>query len=222
LVLIVSLVHCSPALSAAHGELVTNGLLSQGRDGEPVGWRHSACGSGPEAVKFSWELSAAGVGVLKITNLQLNDSLWAQRFAVSPSTWYRVSGWVRTQNAVPTIGAHLTVEHGFGSTDLRKTSDWQLLEFWMKTKPDQKSEELQCRLGGSSALSTGTAYFTAISFSEGKPPPWALPEQVHGATFWDFREKPRVIEALLTLILAPLLLRLLWRFVLPASSRVPQ
>lgn len=212
----------SPALCATPVELVTNGLLSQGHTGQPVGWQHIAYFSTPDVSKYSWQVSPLGVGALGIFNVRPNDSRWVQDFAVSGSTWYHVSGWIRTENVGSSAGAHLSVaENGYSSEDLRGTAAWRHVQFWMKTKPDQKSVELECRLGSFSALNTGTAYFTAISFSEGKPPPSAPGEQIFGGKVWDYPEKRRILVWLFSLMLTSGVALLLWRFIASTSGRIP-
>ena len=213
---------CSPAFCAASSELVTNGLLSQGRAGQPAGWQPMAYFSTPDAVKFSWEVDPSGIGALKIVNMKANDSRWVQDFPVSPSTWYHISGWIRAQNVdKAAIGAHLSVAGAeFMSSDLRGTANWQLVEFWVQSKPGQKVFELECRLGSFSALAAGTAYFTAISVSEGQPP--RSVQQIYGGKPWELpADQRRIAVWLFSIILTVGVVLLIWRFVLPRSSRIP-
>jgi hypothetical protein len=175
--------------------------------------------SDPKSVKFGWQVEPDGIGVLQIINTKPNDSRWVQTIAVSPSTWYHVSGWIRSENVdrLP-IGAYLSVaEIGSMSPDLRGTADWRFVEFWFQTNPDQKSINLECRLGGFSSLTTGAAYFTAISVSGGEPPQAVKP--MYGAPSAPPPNWRKIFVWLFDLILTVVVIFLLWRFVLPTFRR---
>src|SRR5271155_3110315 len=212
---------CCICLSAYPSDLVNNGILSSGTGELPEGWRHEAFDSQSNAVKFEWISEASGPGVLKISNLKPDDSRWFQTFAVSPSTWYRVSGWIRVEKIGTGggFGAYLAdLDDDYYSPDLRGGQGWQQVEFWMKTGPTQHSVTLACRLGGYSALNTGTAYFTAVSFVQtGSPPGGAAPAygcgalDFHGLT--DFCGQPSILIRVIGIALLILIaLLLLWRF----------
>jgi len=212
---------CSAALAAGE-ELLVNGLLAQGAHGKPVAWRYQSFSPDPAAEQYSWEVDASGIGILKIVHIRSSDSRWIQNFPVSPRTWYHVSGWIRGEHIEPpvAIGAHLSIaENGYSSEDLRGTGDWRQVGFWMKTAAEQKSAELECRLGSFSAESAGTAYFTAISVSEGVPPQSA--ERVYGGNIWDAPSQRRMLIWLLTVIGGYGAVLLLWRLLAPASGRIP-
>ena len=212
----------APAL-AGGSELIVNGLLAEGADGTPLGWRYQSYFPDSDAEKYSWEVDPAGIGTLKIVHTQMSDSQWIQDFAVSPRTWYHVSGWIRTEMVGPpaAIGAHLSIaENGYSSDDVRGTAGWRQVGFWMKTAKDQKSLELECRLGSFSAASLGTTYFTAISVSEGAPPPSS--DHVYGGDVWDAPTQRRVLIWLLAVIAAYGAALLFWRLAAPVSGRIPR
>lgn len=212
----------SPAL-AGGPELIANGLLAQGAGGTPLGWRYQSYFPNTGAEDHSWQVDASGIGTLKIVHTQMSDSRWVQEFSVSPRTWYHVSGWVRGEMIGPpnAIGAHLSsAQNGYSSDDVRGTADWRQVGFWMKTGAEQKSLELECRLGSFSAASMGTAYFTAISVSEGAPPPSS--DHVYGGNMWDAPDQRRVLTWLLGVIGGFGAVLLLWRLIAPASGRIPR
>ncbi len=213
---------CSVALAAGE-ELLINGLLTQGTDGKPVGWRYQSYFPDPAAEQYSWNVDASGIGTLKIVHLRESDSRWIQNFRVSPRTWYHVSGWIRVEHIVPpnAIGAHISIaENGYSSEDLRGTVDWRQVGFWMKTTADQKSAELECRLGSFSSANTGTAYFTAISVAEGAPPQEV--ERAYGGNVWDAPSQRRILIWLLTVIGGYAAALLFWRLLAPPSGRIPR
>jgi len=185
-VFLIAAVFFCPCTYCGATELVSNGLLTGQGGVTPDGWQYVGWSQDPAASSFRWIKEASGLGVLQITNLKPNDSRWYQTFAAIPSTWYRASGWIRTDHVgtLP-VGAYLSETNSwYSSEDLRGTHGWQPVEFWMKTATAQRSATLACRLGGSSSLNTGTAYFTALSFSETAGPPEDA-KFVYGATFWD-------------------------------------
>ena len=213
---------CSAALAAGE-EVLINGLLTQGMNGKPLGWRYQSFFPDPSAEQYSWDVDASGLGTLKIVHNRSSDSRWIQNFPVSPRTWYHVSGWIRGDHIVPpnAIGAHLSIaETGYSSIDLRGTVDWRQVGFWMKTAANQKSAELECRLGSFSSANTGTAYFTAISVSEGAPPQEV--ELAYGGNVWDAPTQRRILIWLLTVIGGYAAALLLWRLLARPSGRIPR
>jgi hypothetical protein len=209
-------------LSAYASDLVRNGLLSEGTGGQPSGWRHEAYYTAPDSAGFQWTTGSTGIGMLVIHNPKQNDTWWIQTFPVSPSTWYRVSGWIRAENVgTKAMGANLSeLETGYRSGDLRGTQDWQLVEFWMKTRANQTVARLACRIGGISSLNTGTAYFTGISYALAEGPPDG--ELVWGGSAWDFRGQREILFG--SAIISVCMIFLLWRYIdsvaLPRSRSV--
>jgi hypothetical protein len=202
-----------PCDGADAPELVKNGMFTTGSAGEPLGWGHAAYFSTDDAVNFEWIPSPSGAGALRISNFIANDSRWVQSASVLPSHWYHVSGWIRTENAGTQVpGGYLVeMQSNAESADLRGTHDWQLVEFWFRTDKAQKVAYLACRIGGYSALNTGTAYFAAISMT----PVGGFPEgadYVYGASVFDFFSLRVIIFASAMILLASAIL--LWRFVM--------
>ncbi|HZY59820.1 MAG TPA: hypothetical protein VFE56_08660 [Candidatus Binataceae bacterium] len=177
-----------PCPRADAKELVVNGLLRSGTGNKPQGWEQQAFFPAADAATFKWTPDPSKPGVLVIINLQANDSRWLQTINVSPSTWYRVSGWIRSDDVGTTggLGAYLDeMDNDYQSDDLRGSKGWQQVKFWMKTGPSQRTALLACRLGGYSALNTGTGYFTGISFMQVRRPPPGQ-QRVYGCGSWDF------------------------------------
>jgi hypothetical protein len=202
-----------PCDGADAPELVKNGMFTTGSAGRPLGWGHAAYFSTDDAVNFEWIPSPSGAGALRIANFIANDSRWVQSLAVLPSHWYHVSGWIRTENAGTQVPGGYLVEMNSNaeSADLRGTHDWQLVEFWFRTDKAQNVAYLACRIGGYSALNTGTAYFAAISMT----PVGGFPEgadYVYGASVFDSFSLRVIIFASAMILLASAIL--LWRFVM--------
>ena len=214
---------------ASADELVVNGQLSSGSGTKPKAWEQQAFFPGADAVTFKWTPNPSKPGLLEITNTQPNDSRWLQTLNVSPSTWYRVSGWIRSENVGTTggLGAYLDeMDDDYQSDDLRGSKDWQQVQFWMKTGPSQHTALLACRLGGYSALNTGTAYFTGISFVQVRRPPSGQ-QRVYGCGSWDFDgvtdycgQKSILVSLISGIILTGIALAL-WLYIAGAAGRSP-
>jgi len=145
-----------------------------------------------------------------------------QTVPVSPDTWYRVTGWIRTENVGATqMGVHLSVMGTFhNSRDLRGTLGWQPVGFWVKTDGLTTKLQIACRLGGYSSLNTGKGWCTGISVvAAGTPAPdrfvygnTADPQASSGAFG---------VQAIAVLVVVGIAL-LIWRYVLPPSTHIPE
>lgn len=212
----------SPPLARAAGELVKNPMLSEGSDGKPAAWAEEAYTLKPEVTRFTWQRDPLGIGTLQIQSLSPNDARWVQKVPVSPSTWYRISGWIRTVGVgAQTKGAYLSVMGTFHDTrDLRGTQGWQPVGMWVRTGALDTTLTLAARLGGYSSLNTGIAFFTAISVeAAGNPPPGTdfvfgtqAAETQGGSVLWV------QVVAILVIVGGALLL---WRYVIPPSGQIP-
>jgi dolichyl-phosphate-mannose-protein mannosyltransferase len=214
------------ALSAgsarAAGELVKNPMLSDGAEGKPVGWTEEAYTLKPEVTRFTWQRNPLGIGTLQIQNLSGNDARWVQKVPVSPGTWYRISGWIRTVGVgAQAKGAYLSVMGSFSDTrDLRGTQPWQPVGLWVRTGSLDTTLTLAARLGGYSSLNTGMAFFTGISVeAAGQPPPQG--EFIYGAEAGQSDSGSTLwvqVVAILVVVGGALLL---WRYVIPPAGQIP-
>jgi hypothetical protein len=209
--------------AAGSRELVRNPLLSRGKDGQPLDWKPEAYRMEPQVTTFGWNLGDDKIGVLEIDSKIPNDARYVQTVPVSPDTWYRVSGWGRSENVgSSSMGLYLSVMGTFhNSRDLRGTIDWTPLGFWVKTGSLETKLQLACRLGGYSSINTGKGWCTGISVvAAGSPKPdqnyvygSTAAEQITGGAFG--------IQAIAVLVVVGILL-LIWRYVLPPSAQIPK
>jgi dolichyl-phosphate-mannose-protein mannosyltransferase len=102
-----------------------------------------------------------------IQSVSANDARYIQRVAVEPNTVYKMSGWIRTENVgSDNTGANITILQDFyvdHSEDIKGTN---YVEFFIRTKADQKELVVAARLGGFSQTNTGTASFDDLEISE--------------------------------------------------------
>ena len=104
-----------------------------------------------------------------IINNKDNDSRYKQNIKVKGNTYYRISCWVKTENVKSNIkGANLSLE---GSTDTSRdvrgtSSNWEYIELYGKSSPNQESFTLTVGLGGHGNINTGKAWFDDIEVVE--------------------------------------------------------
>ncbi|MBQ3424002.1 MAG: glycosyltransferase family 39 protein, partial [Clostridia bacterium] len=150
---------------AEEENLLKNGDFSLS-DGElPENWR-----------KEMW-LTVQGVSLLSmaedgyegscvtVTNVDANDARFAQTVKVLPDSLYRISGMIRASGCDEDgYGATLSVEDVFVySEGLYDTGgDWDYVELYGRTGPDQTTLTVFCRVGGYGALSKGSASFDDV------------------------------------------------------------
>ncbi len=93
-----------------------------------------------------------------------DDARFVHEVTVEPATVYHFSGRVRTENVGTTArGAGISVTGILdGSRDVKGTSDWQSLEFYGKTGPEQHKVSVTVGVGGYGSLNSGSAWFEGI------------------------------------------------------------
>jgi hypothetical protein len=209
-----------PIHARASTELVKNGLLTEGHDGKPDGWRNE--GYAADASVFSWTVGDNGLGVLAIKSSQPNDARWAQNVPVSPGTWYQVTGWIRAEDVgSAAMGAYISLMDTFdNSRDLRGSSVWQPVGFWVKTGALETSLTIACRLGGYSSLNTGTAQCAGISVVAAGMPRAGDPFVYGGTPGEESANALPFVRGIAVLVAIGVLL-LIWRYLAPPSVRTP-
>ena len=164
------------AAGGASANLAANGGFELEELGSVAMWSTSAWVQSDEAVRFfvTSDAKHGGSRSFAIANLQPNDSRAMQWIAVKPGTNYRLSCWIYAQGIeTPSIGANISV---LGATvaagDLRDTGgNWQLVELYGKTGPQQQAIAVLARLGFYGSLATGLALFDDFTVEELAKPP---------------------------------------------------
>ena len=113
--------------------------------------------------------SHSGARSALIINNSPNDSRFKQTIRVKPSTYYRMSCWIKTQNVgTENKGANLSIDNSFDtSKDIKGTSKyWEYVELYGKTSPNQDSFTLTIGIGGYGSTNTGRAWFDSIEVVE--------------------------------------------------------
>jgi hypothetical protein len=159
---------------AAHAEsnLLANPNLSKGGGNSPDAWQSQAWQEGPEYSTYVWNHQEGKPGELSVTNLKPNDARWVQSLNLG-SGWYHFSADLRAQNVgTSATGASLSImEDGITSPDLKGTTDWKQVGFYLKVGPKGADLELACRVGGFGSLNTGAVFCRNIEMQRVAAPP---------------------------------------------------
>lgn len=150
--------------------LIKNSGFEKRSGNLPASWRTEAYEQTRRTINFSLIEGAAahsGDFCVKIENVDKTDSRFIQDVNVKPNSFYKITGWIRSEG-IPDKdkGANLSVVMGVfaSSRDVKNTgSEWQYVELYGKTGPNQRTITIGCRLGGYGEESQGTAFFDDIS-----------------------------------------------------------
>ncbi len=155
----------APSMAETKDNLLANPDLSQGTDGTPDYWHREAYVQANS--QLTW-IASPRPGQLEVSNTQLNDARWDYDFHLDPG-WYHFTASVSTKNVPPNIpgsgvGAGLCImEDGICSQLVYGTSDWQTVGLYVKVGDSGADGMLACRLGGYSAVNTGSAFCKDIA-----------------------------------------------------------
>jgi hypothetical protein len=140
--------------------LLGNADLAQGAGDSPDDWRTGGWKQSPSVTGYDWLHSSGSEPELIVNNFQPNDARWIQSLSLEPG-WYYISAQARTEN-VPSNAAGATIsldEDGIDSLDLRGTTQWQRIGFYLKVGKRGADVDVALRLGNFGSLNTGRAFF---------------------------------------------------------------
>ncbi len=159
--------------SFASGEGTADNLLYNGdfrltdQDGMPDGWYTDAYIMTTGYTQFSLldDADQEHGNAAEIHNFGLNDARFVQGVDVEPDTVYCLSGYIRASGVENGRGANLSVEgvYAFSESVYETNGEWEYIEYYGETGPDQDYIIVYARLGGYSGESTGQAWFRNIS-----------------------------------------------------------
>lgn len=171
LLLLCSLNGAERALAQDNPNLIQNaGFEELTAENLPQGYFVDAFRRQPNASQFksSEELSYRGKRSIYIKNNSSNDARFAQTVEVEPNTLYKLSGYIQAGGVTEGKGANLSIEGVYSFTDAVYDSEgeWQYVELYGKTGPQQRKLTVFARLGGYSGESKGYAYFDELSLTK--------------------------------------------------------
>jgi hypothetical protein len=166
------------ARAATEAKLILNGDLSRGSEQQPDDWRTEAWVNEPAAFAYTWIHPQNEVpGQLLVNAIKPNDARWMQSLTLAPG-WYHLSAEVRTENVgTKETGATISImEDGAMSPDIRGTTGWQTVGFYLQVGASGADVEVALRVGGYGSLNTGRAFFRNVRAEKvTSPPPGASP-----------------------------------------------
>lgn len=169
-------------------ELLENGDFEKvSGEGFPDGWLPESYLGYADITQFEIVEGMNGSGI-RIINQSPNDSRYVQTVRVAPNTLYRFSGFIKAE-AEGGRGANLSVAdiYVFSEAVYQTDGDWQKIELYGKTGPNQKEVKLFARLGGYSGEAAGEASFDSLSLV-------AVQQSPEGVTISSW-EKPQAVTS---------------------------
>ncbi len=150
--------------------LLTNGdFVHIGNDGLPEGWYTDAYISDPGYSVFALsEGDPEHPVAVSIQNIGENDARIFQIVEVEPDSLYCFSGYIMAENVEGGHGANLSIEglYAFSDKCFDTEGEWEYIEYYGETGPEQHALTVFARLGGYSGVSTGKACFADLSLKK--------------------------------------------------------
>ena len=137
-------------------------------DGLPEGWYADAYRAEPGYSVFSITEGQNGGNAAAVRNVTKNDARFAQTVAVTPERMYCLSGYIRADEITEGHGANLSIEgvYAFSEKIYDTEGQWQKIEYYGETGPDQYEITVFARVGGYSGESKGSAFFDGLTLTE--------------------------------------------------------
>ncbi len=138
----------------------------------PPNWRwHQTASNGQPTFALDKAEVHGGTLSAKISAAQPTNAAWSQWVRLYPHTTYRLSGWIKTENVLPsaadgTVGAHLAFGAGTAhSVSLFGTTEWTYVSVDYRTGHSNEKMRIGAQLGGAGAPTTGTAWFDDLQLT---------------------------------------------------------
>lgn len=152
--------------ASEENELAVNSDFSVlNAEGLPAGWLFEDYRNNPELSHASVETRDDGSNAFVVKNSEPDDAMLHQTIAVEPDSLYILSCDIKTENVESGAGANIALIGGLiCRTDaLLGDNEWTRVVLAGRTGNKQKTLSVSCRLGGYSAESEGTAWFSNFS-----------------------------------------------------------
>ena len=156
--------------TACAGNLLENADFTEmDSDGLPAGWYTDAYILEAGYTRFQYaEGDADHPCAVSIQNIGENDARFAQTVEVEPDSLYLFSGYIRAEGVEGGHGANLSVEgvYAFSTQVFDTDGQWQYVQYYGETGPEQEYITVFARLGGYSGVSSGRACFADLSLTK--------------------------------------------------------
>ena len=166
---LVMMLLCSFSQAENENLLRNADFLRIGNDGLPDGWYTDAYISEPGYTSFGIsEGDPSHPIAVSIQNIGENDARFVQTVEVEPDSLYCFSGYVRAEDVKKGHGANLSIEgiYAFSDKCFDTEGEWEYIEYYGETGPEQHALTVFARLGGYSGESTGKAWFANLSLTK--------------------------------------------------------
>ena len=106
--------------------------------------------------------------IITIQNIAENDARFAQAVEVEPDSLYKFSGYICASGIEDGLGANLSIEgiYAFSDPVYDTEGEWEYIEYYGETGPDQDYVVVFARLGGYSGICSGKASFADLSLTK--------------------------------------------------------
>lgn len=164
LVVLIAAVLAFSAFSACASAGVKNGDFEKVGDMSlPKNWNYNSYLNDTSISHCALVKDASRGNVLRITVNADDDCRMIQTVRVKGESYYRISGYIKTENVEGGAGANIALEDGFCHTEaIFGTTDWQKVELYGYTGKGQTELRIGCRVGNYGNVSKGVAYFDDI------------------------------------------------------------
>ena len=155
-------------ISDAANLLENSSFTETDEEGLPVGWYTDAYIQESGYTLFRTETGDKTYpAAVLIQNIGENDARFAQRVIVEPDSLYCLSGYICADEVSGGHGANLSVEgvYAFSEPYFDTNGEWQYVEYYGVTGPEQNDVVVFARLGGYSGTCTGKAMFADLSLT---------------------------------------------------------
>ena len=149
--------------STPAANLLPNPSFEQRRGDDVEGWKSRAW-AGEAAGRWTVETPGrTGGQCVSIASEKGLDAAWTTTVAVEPNTYYRLSGWIKTENVRGAVGALLNIQNlqQARTPPVTGTTDWTRI--WTIFHSGNTAEvEINCLFGGWGS-STGRAWYDDVA-----------------------------------------------------------
>ena len=165
-IVLLAMLLCLGTALAEADNLIANGGFAASDGDLPDGWRKDMWLTDIGVSLLSVDADGYDGACVTVENVDANDARYAQTVKVAPNAVYRLSGMIRAEGCDEDgYGATLSIQDVFVYTDgvYDTGGEWQAVELYGRTGPDQRELTVFARVGGYGSLSRGRASFDDIS-----------------------------------------------------------
>ncbi|UCD52368.1 MAG: hypothetical protein JSW27_06970 [Phycisphaerales bacterium] len=149
--------------AASAGNLLPNPSFEEDTVGGIRGWNSQAWSGQADA---RWSVASSGRTGNRAATIRSergSDAAWTATVTVRPETFYKLSGWIRTQDLRGAVGALLNIQNmqHVRTPAVTGTTDWTQVSTVFRTGTATELE-INCLFGGWGA-STGQAWYDDVS-----------------------------------------------------------